>query len=197
VQEDNARLRAQQDHQGRGRSRGNAWCDQWFLERRDKDGFHAIKDEEFTTISDLDMVELRMSRRLGGPPATQVVQQRSVYGRPEHGEEITTGMTRGVRDERESAQTGHAEDAQGEVASRGNPALAHLARDAQAKVESALAKVRFKRTRLEELHRETINALSARKDKLLTDITHLHRLLDLTASSIALKVARSSSSRSS
>jgi hypothetical protein len=143
------------------------------------------------------MTELRMSRRLGGPPATMVAQQRSMYGRQEHGEEITTGMTHRVHDERESARVGHSEGAQGEVASSGNSALAHLARDAQAKVESALAKVRFKRTRLEELHRKTINALSDRKDKLHADIAHLHRLLDLTASSVALKVARTSSSRSS
>lgn len=176
---------------------GDALCDAWCLERRDKDGFHAIKDEEFTTISDLDMTELRMSRRLGGLQATQVAQQCSVYGRQEHGEEIFTGITHRVRDERESARAGHAEGAQGEVASGGNSALAHLARDAQAKVESALAKMRFKRTRLEELHRETINALSDRKDKLLADIAHLHRLLDLTASSVALKVARTSLSRSS
>ena len=143
------------------------------------------------------MTELRMSRRLGGPPATMVAQQRSVYGRQQHGEEITTSMNQRGGDERESARAGHAEGAQGEVESRTNSALAHLARDAQAKVESALAKVRFKRTRLEEFHRETINALSDRQDKLLADIAHLHRLLDLTASSVAHKVARTSSSRSS
>jgi hypothetical protein len=171
-------------------------CDAWCLERRDKDGFHAIKDEEFTTISDLDMTELRMSRRLGGPPATMVAQQRSVYGRQQHREEITTSKQRGG-EERESERAGHAEGAQEEVESRTNSALAHLARDAQAKVESALAKVRFKRTCLEEFHRETINALSDRQDKLLADIAHLHRLLDLTASSVAHKVARTSSSRSS
>ena len=143
------------------------------------------------------MTELRMSRRLGGPPATMVAQQRSVYGRQQHGEEITTSMKQRGGDEGERERAGHAEGAQGEVESRTNSALAHLARDAQAKVESALAKVRFKRTRLEEFHRETINALSDRQDKLLADIAHLHRLLDLTASSVAHKVARTSSSRSS
>ena len=77
-----------------------------------------------------------------------------------------------------------------EAVSSTHPALAHLSQVAQAKMEGALERTRYKRACVEGGCRETVDALSDRRDKLQADITRLHRLLDLTASCVASKVPR-------
>lgn len=78
-----------------------------------------------------------------------------------------------------------------EAVSSTHPALAHLSQVAQAKMEGALERTRYKRACVEGGCRETVDALSDRRDKLQADITRLHRLLDLTASCVASKVPTS------
>ena len=79
-----------------------------------------------------------------------------------------------------------------EAVSSTRPALAHLPQVAQAKMEGhgALERTRYQRACVEGGCRETVDALSDRRDKLQADITRLHRLLDLTASCVASKVPR-------